>query len=300
MARTFYWSSTSSTDPTIAANWTRDDGTTGNVPATGDVVFIQALQSGTAASIATTTSQQAITLAALYVDSSFPSSIGDASSYWNISANNIFIRRTTGTGSGRIKLNHGGVETKIYVETTGSSSSDNNRPVARFLGTNTANAVYVTGGSVGLAASYPGEQATYAEIVASGSGTSVTIGGGVTWSALQVNGAGVLCNAVAATGQATVMAGVLTTQFVGALGTLTAIGGITRPNHRASSGADIGQLNLRGGTLDATQNADDLVMTQTSDGGGTVVGVSPDQITYGTVSISPGNNSRRTSSFSAT
>lgn len=297
MANTFYWSSTSSTDPTVGANWTKDDGTTGNVPASGDVAFVQALQTGTAAAVSTTTSQLAVTLAALYIDSSHAAGIGSATSEWAISANNIFVRRTSGSGSGRIKINHGGVETKIYVETTGSASSDNNRAVARFRGTNTANAVYVTGGSVGLAASTPGESAVYATIIATGNETAVTIGGGVTWTTLQVSGAGVLLNAPAPTGQATVLAGNLTAQFVGSLGTLTAIGGTSYLNQRAASGDDVGQLNLRGGLIDLTQNPDGFSATQTSDGGGTIVAATPAQVTLGTISKSWGDSTTHTSSF---
>lgn len=299
MGSTFYWSSTSSTNPTLGANWTKDDGTTGNVPATGDVAFVQALQTGTAAAISTTTSQASITLSALYIDSSHAAGIGSATSEWAICAQNIFVRRTSGSGSGRIKINHGGVQTNIYVETTGSSSSDNNRPVARFRGTNTANAVYVTGGSVGLAASTPGEAANYGTIIATGTNTSVTIGGGVTWTTVQCNGAGMLLNAPSDTGQVTVLAGNFTSQYVGALGTLTAVGGTAYLNHRAASGSDVGQLNLRGGDIDLTLNPEAFVATATSDGGGKITLATPDQLTPGTISKSWGTNTTHTSSFEA-
>ena len=39
----YFWSSTSSTDPTLGANWTKSDGTTGVAPANGDDVTIAAI-----------------------------------------------------------------------------------------------------------------------------------------------------------------------------------------------------------------------------------------------------------------
>lgn len=48
----FFWSSTSSTDPTLGANWTKSDGTTGNAPGNGDDATIAAIPGVTLASIA--------------------------------------------------------------------------------------------------------------------------------------------------------------------------------------------------------------------------------------------------------
>lgn len=40
---TYFWTSTSSQDPLLGANWTKSDGTTGTAPDTGDDIYIQAV-----------------------------------------------------------------------------------------------------------------------------------------------------------------------------------------------------------------------------------------------------------------
>ena len=74
---TYFWSSTSSTDPTNGANWTRSDGTTGTAPANGDDVTIAAIPGVALASIAAA-DMSAVTLNSLTISQTFPGTIGTA------------------------------------------------------------------------------------------------------------------------------------------------------------------------------------------------------------------------------
>src|ERR1700736_1822931 len=86
----YYWSSTSSTDPTLGANWTKSDGTTGTVPASGDDVTIAAIPGVALAAIAAA-DMSAVTLNSLTVSQTFNATIGTTSTsgtfgYWKIGA----------------------------------------------------------------------------------------------------------------------------------------------------------------------------------------------------------------------
>src|SRR5437588_68856 len=71
----YFWSSTSSTDPTLGANWTKSDGTTGAAPASGDDVTIAAIPGVALASIAAA-DMSAVTLNSLTVGQTFTGTIG--------------------------------------------------------------------------------------------------------------------------------------------------------------------------------------------------------------------------------
>src|SRR5580700_7097945 len=112
----YFWSSTSSTDPTLGANWTKSDGTTGTAPITGDDIFIQAIPGVALASIGAS-DMSSITLNSLTISQTFTGTIGTTATsgtfgYWKIGA----ITWTIGTassdgtvfgGSGRIKIDFG-------------------------------------------------------------------------------------------------------------------------------------------------------------------------------------------------
>src|SRR5438270_9459629 len=116
---TYFWTSTSSTDPTLGANWTKSDGTTGAAPTTGDDVFIQAIPGVALANIGSA-DMSAVTLNSLTISQTFTGTIGTTSSagpnfgYWKIGAAAWTIGTPSGDGaasggSGRIKLYFGSV-----------------------------------------------------------------------------------------------------------------------------------------------------------------------------------------------
>lgn len=101
---TYFWTSTSSTDPTLGANWTKSDGTTGVVPANGDDVFIAA-QPGVALANIGAADMSAITLNSLTISQTFTGTIGTAANsgatfgYWKIGAAAWTIGTPSGDGS---------------------------------------------------------------------------------------------------------------------------------------------------------------------------------------------------------
>ena len=98
---TYFWTSTSSTDPTLGANWTKSDGTTGAAPTTGDDVFIQAIPGVALANIGSA-DMSAITLNSLTISQTFAGTIGTTSSagpnfgYWKIGATSLDPRHAIG------------------------------------------------------------------------------------------------------------------------------------------------------------------------------------------------------------
>ena len=84
----YFWSSTSSTDPTVGANWTKSDGTTGTAPGNGDDVTIAAIPGVALAAIAAA-DMSSITLNSLTIGQTFNATIGTTSTtgtfgYWKI------------------------------------------------------------------------------------------------------------------------------------------------------------------------------------------------------------------------
>src|SRR5207248_5044439 len=108
----YFWSSTSSTDPTLGANWTKSDGTTGVAPANGDDVTIAAIPGVALAGIGAA-DMSAVTLSSLTISQTFTAAIGTAATtgafgYWKIGATawKVGAPSSDGTaagGSGRIK-----------------------------------------------------------------------------------------------------------------------------------------------------------------------------------------------------
>ena len=74
----YFWYSTSSTDPTLGANWTKSDGTTGTAPGNGDDVTIAAIPGVQLAGIAAA-DMSAVTLNSLTVSQTFTGTIGTTS-----------------------------------------------------------------------------------------------------------------------------------------------------------------------------------------------------------------------------
>lgn len=248
----YFWSSTSSTDPTLGANWTKSDGTTGTAPATGDDVTIAAIPGVTLAAIGSA-DMSAVTLNSLTVSQTFNAAIGTTATtgnfgYWRIGATNwtIGVPSNDGgaaTGSPRIKIDFGSAPFTGVVLATGASSDAGAQPV-RIKGSHASNKLYVLGGRVGVATNLPGETSQLAEVNVTGSTAACTLGAGVTWAAANAAGGGTLITNSGSSGSLTVASGsTATTQGGSAIATVNA-GGTVNLNHRPGAGAAITTLNL--------------------------------------------------------
>lgn len=268
---TYFWSSTSSTDPTNGANWTKSDGTIGTAPGNGDDVTIAAIPGVALASIAAA-DMSSVTLNSLTISQTFTGTIGTASTaggtfgYWRIGATNWTIGTPSAdglatVGSGRIKIDFGAAAFSGVVLATGSSVDSGAEPV-RIKGSNAANLLYVLGGRVGVATNLPGETATLAEVDATGSTAICNLGPGVSWTNANASAGGTLTLNSGSTGALSVSSGsTATTQGTGAITTVNA-GGTTYLNHRPASGAAIGTLNLfPTGTADFSQLPSPVTVT---------------------------------------
>jgi hypothetical protein len=276
----YFWSSTSSTDPTLGANWTKSDGTTGTAPANGDDVTIAAIPGVQLASIAAA-DMSAVTLNSLTVSQTFTGTIGTTSTsgtfgYWKIGATTWTIGKpssdgSSATGSGRIKIDFGSGAFTGTVLATGPSADSGLEPV-RIKGSNAGNKLYVLGGRVGVATSLPGESATLAEVDVNGSTAVCNLAAGVNWTNANVSSGGTLNVNSGSTGTLSISPGsTATAQGAAAIATINA-GGNAFLNHRPASGAAVTTLNLYPtGTADFSQNpANVTVATLNHQKGGTL------------------------------
>ena len=259
----YFWSSTSSTDPTLGANWTKSDGTTGTAPANGDDVTISAIPGVSLASIAAA-DMSAVTLNSLTISQTFTGTIGTTATsgtfgYWKIGATTWKIGAPSGdgtaaTGSGRIKIDFGSAAFTGTVLATGISADAGLEPV-RIKGSNASNKLYVQGGRVGVATNLPGEAATLSEVDVTGSTAVCDLGPGVTWTNANVAAGGTLLANSGSSGTLSVASGsTATLQGSTAVATVNA-GGAVYLNHRPGAGAAVSTLNLYStGTADFSQN----------------------------------------------
>jgi hypothetical protein len=259
----YFWSSISSGDPTLGANWTKSDGTTGVAPGNGDDAYVQAIPGLALASI-NAADMSAVTLNSLTISQTFTGTIGTTATtgtfgYWKIGASvwTVGTPSADGTvfgGSGRIKLDFGAAAFVGTVLSTGTSSDSGLEPL-RIKGTNASNRLLVLGGRVGVATNMPGEVSTLAEVDASGSGAVVDLGPGVTWTiATSVSGASLTLSS-GSSGTLSVGSGA-TARINGssAVATVNANGTVQLCN-RPASGAAVATLNLYStGTADLSPN----------------------------------------------
>jgi len=261
---TYFWTSTSSTDPTLGANWTKSDGTSGVVPANGDDVFIAAQPAVALANIGAA-DMSAITLNSLTISQTFTGTIGTAANsgttfgYWKIGAASWTIGTPSGDGSafggsGRIKIDFGAAAFSGLVMATGISADSGAEPV-RIKCNNASSKLSVLAGRVGVATNLPGETATFGEIDAVGSTAVCNLGAGVTWTNANASAGGSLNVNSGSTGTLSVSSGSTASTFgSSSIATINA-GGNVQINHRPASGAAIGTLNLYPtGTADFSQN----------------------------------------------
>ncbi len=247
MPSTLYWISTSSTDPSVGANWS-----TGSAPVTGDTVYIVPIQGLSLAAIGAY-DHSAVTLAAMYISAGYTGTIGTTSAYWQISSTLLYLGTPIGgsgsaAGSGRIKLNLGTVQSTIYVYSTAAVATESTGEPIRIKGTHASNKIYMLGsGRVGVATDVPGEVATISEWDVTGNGT-LNLGAGCTLTTgYQTQGT---VNIGSAMTTITQTGGTLNTAGTAAITTISVGGTVV-----SSSSGTITTANLYGtGKLDLSQN----------------------------------------------
>ncbi len=258
---TYFWTSISSTDPTVGANWTKSDGTTGTAPASTDDVFIQAVPGSALANIAPAgADQHLVILNSLTISQSYTGTIGGAGTggYWQIAATTWTIGTITGGinpgGAGRIKIDFGSNQFTGTVITTAGSSTDTNQEPVRIKGTHASNKLSVLSGTVGVATNQPGEVSTISEVdvvgnPATGTSPVCNLSSGVTLATAYCAGGGTLTT----NGGATTLdcaGGIVTCNGGTAITTITNSGTIYF-NITASTAATT-LNNLPGGVVDFT------------------------------------------------
>lgn len=140
-------------DANDAANWSG-----GSLPTNSDDVFIQ---DSSVSLLYNLGSLSAVTLTSLTIDDTFTGDIGlpqmTDSGYYEYRATEFAIGATTCTigrndssGSGRIRLNFGSVQTTLNILDTGSASSTGDYAV-RWRGTHASNVVNIVKGELGIA-----------------------------------------------------------------------------------------------------------------------------------------------------
>jgi len=298
MPHSLFWNSISSTDPTVGANWTREDATTGNIPATGDTVNLIPVPGSVLVGIQAA-NQSAIALAALNISQAFFPTVGDETipgGYWQIGATqvNIGIPPTDGStpsGSGRIKLDIGASAAIVNIFNTGQSSSDPGYEPVRMIGSAIA-AVNMYNGRAGFATSAPGETSiiTLAGVV----GGTLDYGVGVTWTTADVANGGTLNLNSAGTTLTASSGAVVVASGTGAITTVNCGGNILLNNR--VGGTDVATLNLFGtGTANYSGNpAASTLGTLNWYSGGTIVtnASNPNHVTVTTTVLKDGG--RRT------
>jgi trimeric autotransporter adhesin len=142
-----------------------DNWSGGAVPVAADDVYID----NSSVSIQYALSQAGATLASLTIAQNFTGDIGlpkrnrsgyveYRDDYLAIDATSVLIGRGRGSGSSRIKIDSGTVQTAVVVERTGGTAEDG-LPAVIWKGTNASNTMEVVNGTVGVAR-FGGELAT--------------------------------------------------------------------------------------------------------------------------------------------
>lgn len=224
-----------------ANNWTE-----GSVPGASDAVYLD----GESASIKYGLGNAGATLTSLMIAASYTGEIGlpkrNAIGYSEYRADYLAadcsltrIGYGEGSGSGRIKLDNGSVQTALEIAKTNQSLDEFGLPAVLWVGTHASNTVELRGGSFG-AAVHGGETATIATYRQSGGSSVLGVGCGLT--TVLVEGGTLEINSAVTT--LTITGGTVTTYGSGAITTVNLTGGRLNSN---SSGT-IGTLNIGGGS----------------------------------------------------
>lgn len=188
------------------------------------------------------TALSAVTLNSLNIDSTMTGSIGLPEvntngsnsyeeyrpTYLSVGATTVNIGQGNDSGSPLIKLNTGTVQTALFVRQMGQST-DASLESLQWKGTNAANTVEVTRGTVALAG-YGGDTATVATLTVGyvsnqDSDATVRVGSGTTLTTVNMSGGSLDLYGAATT--VTKTAGTLTVWGTGAVGTLSDLSGTT-------------------------------------------------------------------------
>lgn len=231
----------SPSDINDAANWSG-----GAVPGSNDDVYFDA--TNTTDALWNLSALSAVTLTSLNISNGYTGSIGlspvdtDGTAYWQYRAQYLLVGATTsnigdttGTGSGRLKIDNSSIQTTLNVNNTGSPT-DADLSALIWKGTHASNVVNLAGGSFG-AAVFGGETATIATLRLGGTGA----GGAL--PATAICGPGVTLTTVNNLGGSVTINSAATTILIQNGGTLTTLG----------TGA-ITTVNNRNGTLNAQSN----------------------------------------------
>lgn len=210
-------------DWSVAANWSPS-----GVPADGDDVYLRNSSVGITASL----DQSAVTLASLTIDMTFTGAVGTASAYLQIGASAFrcgdpSLSASSGSGSGRIKIDFGSVQTAATVVNTSNASTDSGLEPVRLIGTHASNALTVLSGRVGIGTTLAGEVATFAIVNIAGKNAILTLAAGCTLTT--INQSDGILNLLAAATTVNQSGGTLTTSGIGAIATAN-IGGTANLN----------------------------------------------------------------------
>ena len=208
------------------------------IPASGDSVVVPA----GAGKINENLDLSAISLVDWIVEDGYENNIASATAYLNVTLSGRF----SFSGSGGVAyINLGASAIAAEVLKTGFSTSARG---LNLLSTGLTT-LEIAGGQVGLAG-LPGETSTVTTVRVSGKGASILVGPGVTLTTYyQQDGNACVLRCAATT--ATVYAGTLTTDDVGAITTLNVNGGTVVCN----STGTITTLNMGGGVCDFSRSA---------------------------------------------
>ncbi len=279
------WASSSSNDWATAGNWAPS-----GVPANGDDVYIDGSASNV--DIADGLNQSAVTLASLRVSATYTGRIGTASAYLQVGATALDIGTpaqggTTPSGSTRIKINLGSVQSAVTIHSTSTSSADTGLDPVRIIGTHASNTLTVLSGRVGVATTNPSESSTIATLNVVGQSSFATTGAGVTLGTVSNNGGNVVANSAITTLNA--IAGTTFARGDGAITTVNADGGECFLWNRSGS-TDIGTLNWNGAMLNFRGEPTSLTIGATNiKRGGTCQVFSSSQVDWGTVTFDATN-----------
>jgi trimeric autotransporter adhesin len=255
-------------DWATAANWSPS-----GVPETGDNVYLENSTQGVTEGWA----QSAVTLASLNIAQSFTGYVGDADNYLAISATLMSIGHHYGpgspSGSGRIKINVGSVQTTIDIYNSGSPATTT-KPAIQILGTHASNAARIRKGSVGIAWDTT-EVSTFASIIGSfvsnqDSDLALFVGSGVTLTTITLTGGDTTLRCAATT--LNVNGADLVTDGSGAIVTANIADG----NFESNSTGTITNLNVTDeGVADFTKSAAARTVTTPKVSGGGKIKANP-------------------------
>jgi hypothetical protein len=208
----------------------------------------------------------AVTLAVLNISANVLIGTTDTTSanyfgYWEIGAGTSNISTpdgTSGTGSGRIKLNIATAGAVVNVAAALSAPADLYSQTVRILLNDSGAVLNVTGSAtVGLATNMAGETSTVGIVNVSGGGI-VTLGPGVTYTTGDVQTGSKLYTNSSGTTLNVASGGNLYTAGNSTIATITNSGNAVL-NHRPTSGNNT--INSLAGTIDFSQNPGNMTVT---------------------------------------